>query len=80
MEQTIALPKVPVNEVFASQVKDILDIKGIIIILNKDNENVGHVILEDDRWFLRTIELGEERDSLELLLIDYPEYTFKLIT
>ena len=79
MKRQIVLPKNKEDEIFPSLVEKEIETTGIINIY-KEGDYVGHVVFYKGSWLLRTITDEASFDSLELLLIDYNNYTFKFIT
>lgn len=79
MKQTIILPNINDSHISTTEVALKMQEIGIIVVYYEE-KLIGSVVREGDLWLLSTIEQSSHYSSLELLLIDYPEYDFKFIT
>lgn len=79
MKQTIILPNINDSHISTTEVALKMQEIGIIVVYYEE-KLIGSVVREGDLWLLSTIEQSNHYSSLELLLIDYPEYDFKFIT
>jgi hypothetical protein len=80
MEKIIVLPMNDEKSIFPSQVENLIDSEGIILVYNKDEKVVGSVVKDKKNFVMRTILEEQYSPTLDLFIVDYPEYKFKFIT
>lgn len=80
MERTIIFPKFEAHEILVTHVEEEICTQGIINVFDKDGTNIGHVVYDNGNWIFRTVNNGMESDSLAKIMVEYNQYTYKLIT
>lgn len=78
MERVIRLPEISDTQITTHSVSSAMDEKGIILVY-KGEKVVGSVIKSQDLFIMSLINDYQETYSLEEILIDYPDLTFKFI-